>query len=86
MNTAMQRDVLITYLAEADDKKIKALYTILEQDINSTDIVQEAELFEKEMQGRFEDYEKGRIIPLTLDELEKRARATHKKRISSKHG
>lgn len=34
MTTAMKRDRLITYLVDADEKKLKALYTLLEEDIN----------------------------------------------------
>lgn len=34
MTAAMQRDRLITYLADADDKKVKALYSLLEGYMN----------------------------------------------------
>ena len=37
MTDAMKRDRLITYLTEADTKKVKAVYTLLEEDINSSD-------------------------------------------------
>lgn len=37
--------------------------------------------FEKEMEHRFREYEEGKTIPLTLDELETRARKSHKERM-----
>lgn len=36
MTAAMKRDRLITYLAEANEKKVKALYSLLEEDINES--------------------------------------------------
>ena len=36
MTAAMKRDHLISYLAEADDKKVKAIYTLLEEDIKNS--------------------------------------------------
>ena len=36
MNAAMKRSRLITYLADVDDKKVNALYTLLEENINDT--------------------------------------------------
>jgi len=39
MTAAMQRDRLITYLAGVDDKKVKALYTLLKGDIDNSAIV-----------------------------------------------
>jgi hypothetical protein len=38
MTAAMKRDHLISYLAEADDNKIKALYTVLEKEIKESEI------------------------------------------------
>ena len=34
MTAAMKRDRLITYLADVNEKKVNALYTLLEDDIN----------------------------------------------------
>jgi len=34
MTAAMKRDRLITYLADVNDKKVSALYSILEKEIN----------------------------------------------------
>jgi hypothetical protein len=34
MTAAMKRNRLITYLVDADEKKVKALYALLEEDIN----------------------------------------------------
>jgi len=34
MTAAMKRDRLISYLSDADNKKVNALYMLLEEDIN----------------------------------------------------
>ena len=47
MKAAMQRDRLLTYLADADDKKVKALYSLLEgymNDVNSMPAFTEKQL------------------------------------------
>jgi len=36
MTAAIKRDRLITYLVKADDKKVKALYSLLEDDIDNS--------------------------------------------------
>ncbi len=36
MTAAMKRERLITYLADADDKKVKALYSLLEEYIDDS--------------------------------------------------
>ena len=38
MTTAAIRKKLITYLADADDSKVKAIYTLLEDDIRQDEI------------------------------------------------
>jgi len=38
MTTAAIRKKLITYLADADDSKVKAIYTLLENDIRQDEI------------------------------------------------
>jgi hypothetical protein len=38
MTAAMKRDRLITYLADADDKKVKALYSLLEEEISEREV------------------------------------------------
>jgi hypothetical protein len=44
---------------------------------------EEETVFEKEMQKRFDDYEQGWIIPLSLDELGKRTLNNYRKRTQS---
>jgi putative addiction module component (TIGR02574 family) len=43
----------------------------------------EEDAFEKEMLRRFDDYEQGRITPITLDELEAKVRKSHKDKMKS---
>ena len=38
MTAAMKRDHLLTYLAEANEKKVTALYSLLEEDIKESNI------------------------------------------------
>jgi hypothetical protein len=38
MTAAMKRDRLITFLSGADEKKVKALYSLLEDEINESDV------------------------------------------------
>jgi len=62
---------------QADDTTVKMILAML--DVQT----EEETAYEKEMLRRFDDYEQGRIVPISLDELEKRARNNHKKRIQS---
>lgn len=39
MTTVTMRQKLITYLADAEDSKIKAIYTLLEKDIRDEDTI-----------------------------------------------
>ncbi|SHN24405.1 hypothetical protein [Mucilaginibacter sp. OK098] len=38
MTTTAIRQKLMTYLADADDSKVKAIYTLVEEDMNKTDV------------------------------------------------
>ena len=51
MTTAGMRKQLMTYLSEADDKKIKGLYSLLEDNLISHDLTKEQlEFLNKERQ------------------------------------
>ena len=64
----------------ADDTTVKMIVAMLEvQDKQA----EEEAAYEKEMLRRFDDYEQGRITPISLDELEKRVRENFKKRIQA---
>ena len=68
----------------ADDTTVKMIIAMLEVQRGATaEKVEEETEFETEMQRRFEEYEQGKITPLTLDVLEKGARNAHKKRMKS---
>ena len=64
----------------ADDKTVKMILAMLEV---QQEAVQEETEFEKEMLRRFEEYEQGKITPLTISDLEDGARKAHKKRMKS---
>jgi len=64
----------------ADDKTVKMILAMLEVQQEAD---QEETEFEKEMLRRFEEYEQGKITPLTISDLEDGARKAHKKRMKS---
>ena len=58
----------------ADDTTVKMILAMLE--VQS----KEESSYEKEILKRFDDYEQGKVTPISLDDLEKRVRNNHKKR------
>jgi hypothetical protein len=75
MNTAMDvlalRQKLHNYLEVADDKKVKALYAIMEEDIEESAVEFTPE-FEAELDRRYEDYKSGKAKMVTATESKKR--------------
>jgi len=65
----------------ADDTTVKMILAMLEVHEQETE---EETAYEKEMLRRIDDYEQGKIVPVSLDELEKRVRNNHKKLMKSK--
>jgi len=61
---------------KADDTTVKMILAMLEVHEHE---VKEETAYEREMLRRIDDYEQGKITPLSLDELETRVRASHKK-------
>ena len=81
MNTQIRTDLRKKAkdgIDRAGDKTVKMILALLEeQDV-------EAETtFEKEMQKRIDDYEQGAIVPVSLDEIEKRVRTNYHNRIQT---
>ena len=58
MNTAAIRKKLSDYLKVADDKKIKAIYALVEDEIEQSELDYSDEL-KTELDKRFDDYKKG---------------------------
>jgi len=80
MNTSTNTDIRKRAkkgIDRADDTTVKMILAMLEVQ------TEEETAFEKEMLRRIDDYEQERIIPISLDEIEKRVRSSHKKRMQS---
>lgn len=60
MSTAQIRHWLYEYIRFADEKKIKAIYTIVEEEIKEKHEIW-TKTFTKEMQRRVKDIESGKI-------------------------
>lgn len=71
MTTLSIRQKLHNYLEIADDKKVKAIYTILEEDIEESSIEYSQEL-KDELDKRFEDLKSGKAIAISAEESKKR--------------
>ena len=62
MNTATIRRQLHSYLEVAEDKKIKAIYTMMEEDIKES-AVDYTDEFKAELDKRYEEYKKdGKVV------------------------
>jgi putative addiction module component (TIGR02574 family) len=71
MDTAAIRQKLHSYLEVADDKKVKAIYAIMENEIEET-AVEYSEEFKKELDNRYTDYKTGKTKTITAEESKKR--------------
>ena len=71
MNTVIIRQKLHNYLEVVDDKKVKALYAIMENDIEQS-IMQFTEEMKNELDNRYADYKSGKAKTVTA--LESRIR------------
>ena len=71
MTTLNIRQKLHNYLEIADDKKVNAIYTILEEDIEGYSIEYSQEL-KNELDKRFEDLKSGKAIAISAEESKKR--------------
>lgn len=70
MTTAAIREKLYDFIRVADDKKVKAIYTILEDQITETTEWWKDKAFVKEMDEGFEAWESGKENAVTLAELD----------------
>ena len=71
MDTAAIRQQLHNYLEIADDKKVKAIYTIIEKDIQENDFEYPDEL-KNELDKRYKQYKNGTAEIVTSSESKKR--------------
>lgn len=58
MTTVAIREKLVNYMKVADDKKVKAMYALFEDEIEQEDIEYSKE-FKKELDRRYDYYKKG---------------------------
>jgi len=71
MNTTTIRQKLHEYIKVADDKKVKAIYTIVESDINEMNEWWNDESFIAELDKRSSYLKNGKDKGITWDELKK---------------
>ena len=69
MNTSTIRQRLFEYIKVADDKKVKAIYTIVERDINEMNEWWNDESLIAELDKRSSDLKSGKDKGVTWEEL-----------------
>ena len=74
MGTEIIRERLQEYIRFADDKKVAAIYTMVESEIQEELNLWEDVDFLNEMKNRVEDYESGNVVGIPWEEVKKRAR------------
>jgi hypothetical protein len=74
MNADAIRILLHEYIDSASDKKVKAFYTIIEEDETDDHSLLDDPSFVAEMDARYERYLADPSTGSTLDEVEERAR------------
>jgi hypothetical protein len=72
MSTAEIRQKLHSYIDHAEDKKVKAFYTILQEEIKPNDIWSD-ESFVKDLENRVAEIESGRVKGYTWEEVQANA-------------
>ena len=71
MTTNAIRQKLHSYLEVADDKKVKAMYVMMEGDIEES-AVEYSDEFKKELDTRYADYKSGKAKMITAAESKRR--------------
>ena len=71
MNTAAIRQKLHSYLEVADDKKVKAIYAIMENEIEESS-VEYSDDFKAELDRRYAEYKSGKSKIVTAQESKRR--------------
>jgi hypothetical protein len=73
MSTATIRERLHEYIRFADDKKVTAIYTMVEDEITEELKLWENEGFLKELNNRLEAYENGSVKGIPWEEIKLKA-------------
>lgn len=71
MSTSAIRQKLHSYLEVADDKKVKAMYVMMEEEIEES-AVEYTDEFKKELDRRYADYKSGKAKMITAAESKRR--------------
>lgn len=71
MSTAEIRQKIHNYLEIAGDKKVKAIYTMMEAEIEEAEIEYSSE-FKEDLDQRYSNYKKGITKPISAEESKKR--------------
>ena len=80
MTTSSIREKLYDFIKVADDKKVKAIYMILEDEINEKAEWWKDKGFMKELDNRYKAWETGKEKGYTLDEVNALFETAGKKR------
>ena len=70
MTAATVREKLYDYIRIADDKKVKAIYMMLEDDITEENKWCQNHVFTKELDRRYSTWETGKEKGYTLEEVD----------------
>ena len=79
MSTIAIRQKLHSYLEVADDKKVKAMYVMMEEGIEGS-AVEYTDEFKKELDRRYADYKSGKAKMITAAESKRRIQKILKSR------
>lgn len=79
MTTSIIRDKLYDFIKTADEKKLKAIYMILEDDIIGKSAWWKDKEFMKELEHRYDAWETGKEKGYTLEEVRTMLEAAEKK-------
>ena len=71
MKTSAIRQQLHSYLEVADDKKVKALYASVKNEIKESAVAYTVE-YKAELDNRYEDYKNGKSKPVTAQQSKRR--------------
>jgi putative addiction module component (TIGR02574 family) len=80
MTATAIRTKLYDYIKSADDKKIKAIYTILEGEIEENFDHWTDKNFLAELNRRSEEYKSGNVKGIAWEEAKKRIKSANKKK------
>ena len=75
MSTATIRERLFEYIRFADDKKVRAIYTMVEDDIIERLDLWEDKDFLKELDRRIEEIETGKVTGSTWEQVKAKSKA-----------